>query len=264
MAADGPVSSGDQQDVSRRIDELNAKLDAAMAANATAKNVTRAVGILVAAAAVVGVYMILSPVYTAYQNRATFQDAMVKEIQATVVPAVEEEGKALLKEAIPMLQSVAMKKYQEREQEILAKSYNEVEAFLSEMHEFGANEFETRRVRIENSIIEKLKDEAPELRDQEEAEKIMANAAAAMNSAVERSLNTHFKVHIDSVNRIGNNLGVLEIPKEIEEMDDLALREELTNSLGVYATTALRHFLNPESREFLRHVSEDPKKGANQ
>ena len=260
MAADGPVSSGDQQDVARRIDELNAKLDAALAANATAKNVTRAVGVLVTASALVGVYMILSPVKAAYDNRAEFQKAISEELTSRVIPAAEEEGKLLLKEAVPLLQKVAVEQYTKRENEILAKSYNQVELFLNNMTEFGTTEFETRRTRIEGAIIDKVKTEVPELNNQEDAERVIANAAAGINGAVERSLATHFKVHIDAVNRIANNLSILEIPQEMQDMDDLAIREELTNALGVNSTKALRHFLNEDSREFLRNVAEDPNK----
>jgi predicted protein tyrosine phosphatase len=153
--------------------------------------------------------------------------------------------------------------YGKREQEVLAKGYNQVELFLNNMTEFGTEQFETRRSRIEGAVIDKLKDEIPELRDEEDAETIMANAAAAMNAAVERSLDTHFKVHIRAVNNIANNLIILDIPDDLEAMDDFELREELNNALGAYAGQALRQFLNPESREFLRNLAEEPVKEEN-
>jgi tetrahydromethanopterin S-methyltransferase subunit G len=261
MAADGPVSPGDAQEIARRIDQLNAKLDTALAANATAKNVTRVVGIVVAAAAVLGVWMIASPLIDAYKDIDKYQSIIQKDLQDNVVPVIEAEVKATLSKAVPALQAVAGETWSAREEEITSKAYNQVETFLTNMTEFGTNEFETRRTRIEAKLIDRLKDEVPELRDEEQAETILANASLAMNLAVERTMNTHFRVHLESVNNIANNLTIIDVPDDLEAMDDLDLRTELTNALGAYATQALRQFLNKDSREFLRTLAAEPNGG---
>jgi hypothetical protein len=261
MAADGSVSASDSQELSRRINELNAKLDAAVAANATSKNVLRVVGIAVAVSAIAGVYMILSPFVEAYKDRDKYQKVIMKELQESVLPELQAEGKLLIDKSVPKLQEVAIAKWQEREEQVLAAGYAEVEAFLETMQNFAENEIKTRRERVETVVTEKLKDAVPELRNEAEAEVILTNAAASINNAVEQIMVEQLGTHIKHVNNIANNLAVFPVPERYKAMDDLALREELTNALGAYATKAFRNFLNPETKEYLRTISEDTNTG---
>ena len=256
-----PVPPGDSEALSRRVAELNAKFDAMSSATSSVKWTTRLVAAGVAVASIVGVTMLIMPIYRVYDEPKPLQDALDKEMAERLRPAVEKEVQEIMSKSGREFFHVARAEYEANQEKLLGSVSTEMDSFVKEMSEWGGKEFETRRDRIQASLVDRLKKEIPELQNEDEAELIMANAQRAMDNAVNRMLTTHLSDHITAVNNIGNNLQTFPVPQEIGAMTDLELREALTQALGSYALLALRGSLNEDTKTLLREVTKDPAGG---
>ena len=253
-----PVPPGDQEALARRVSDLTAKFDALNSANNSVKWTTRFVLAGITISSIVGVTLLISPLYGMTQDPEPYKIAIREEAEERLRPALVREVNEIMQKAGPQLWTVAQEEYKNNEERFLGAVDKERQLLVADLTEWGTAEYESRRTRIEKGLIERIQRDIPELKNQEQAELIMGNAQKAMDASVNRILDKHLNDHIQHVNNIGNNLQTFPVPPEIQAMDDFQLREELTSALGGYALMALRGSLNSDTKALLRQVSSEP------
>ncbi|CAN5448132.1 hypothetical protein BH09SUM1_BH09SUM1_06020 [soil metagenome] len=260
--ADSSVSPADYENLNRRVNELNAKLDAVSAANASTKKLSLVMTILIAVAAIVGVYILLDPFIQIYKAPGPYQTAIIARAQAELLPTIQAQLQEVITKNAEPLSAIAWKEYKDHESEVVGALGEEGKAMASEVAKFGTDEYEKRRVRLESGIMERLKKEAPALASEEDSEKIMINLKKAVDEAVVMALNEHLTDHITSVSNISEAIQAFPVPEDVHSMSDEELREELTTSIMSYVQRMMVPQMTEGGQEVMNGMMSTPAEDA--
>lgn len=259
MAADKPAAAGGDLDaMDRRLAELNRKMEEADRAAASAKFTGRIMTVLIVVVALLGVYLLLSPLIQAFSNTKPYQDAMAKELTDRVMPHVSEELQKSLQVVGPKVGSAVVEQVKGRQEEVTAELYKQVNLLMEGLRSHSEERLSAEVAGLEGKIRERIERDLPELKDKDQAELIMGNATLAVENAVQQLIADNLEVHINSLVSIGERINGIEVPPHLKEMSDDQLSEELTNALGNYAIVVLQAKMPNETRDVLKRIAEDP------
>lgn len=249
--ADSAVSQAEYDALVRRVNELNAKLDAVNAATARSKRLSLVMTILIAGSAVLGVWLLLSPFIQIYNNPEPYKAELKTAANEELFPALRDEFKAIMEKSAPALKDVAINAYKENEEKLAGALDSESKILVANITKFGQEQYDARRTRIEHNVMTKLQEVAPELKSDKDTELIMKNLQRATDDAVTMALDKHFSNHIKSVVSIQESLQAFPVPDTVSSMSDAELREELTTSVMGYVQRILLPQVSEETRGFL-------------
>jgi len=239
---------------------LNEKLAAMKAASRTVKRTGRLMAVLVAVVAIGGVYMLLSPLLSAYNNPEPYQSAFRTEVEKQVLPALITESQTLLKTVGPDILQAIQQKASRRLPEITTKLEQEGRALVQELSAEAKQRLSGRSEKILSRLEKRLAEEIPQAADPKTAELILTNGHKAAQSALDRFLQTYLKDHLNSVTNLQSRIEKFPVPKHIQEMSDDQLREYLTETMGAYATRQMRAAQSPQMKEFLHSLEQSQTK----
>ena len=244
---------GDVGDQARR---LNEKLAAMKAASGTVKRTGRLTAVLVAVVAIGGVYVLLRPLLSAYNNPEPYQNAFKTEMEKQVLPALETESQTLLNAVGPDILQAIQQNTAPRLPEITAKLEQEGQTLAQELSDEAKQRLSGRSEKMMTRLEMSLAGEIPQSTDPNKAELILANGHQAAQSALDRFLQTYLKDHLSSVTHLQSRIEKFPVPKHIQEMSDDQLREYLTETLGAYATRQMSAARSPQMKEFLHSLEQ--------
>lgn len=251
--ADSASKGGESLDaLAARIDRLNQKMDQAKSAAGTAKAVSIVVAIVIAAAAIIGILILLGPLRAAFNNPEPYREALLAEFQDSVRPAIEAEIKANSERILKEVGNSAQAAFQARQEELFIGVNDELRTFTENMQEWGVDQIQTRRQRVRDYIEKAVVAEVPELQDPDKTELILSNAAGAMDSVVTRIMDEYLSGHMALMANIETQIAQFPIPEEYQDMSEDELTQEMVNQLGIYAMSVFADTINPQTRDFLR------------
>ncbi|MBN1515543.1 hypothetical protein JXA32_03130 [Candidatus Sumerlaeota bacterium] len=255
MNEDEKQSSGSAQEgVNAQARRLHEKLAAMKTAMQRTKRTGFLLAILVAVVAIAGVYVLLSPVLSAYQNPAPYQQAFSKEVEQRVLPALQLEAQELLKNTGPVVVQIVRDKSTERLPEFSAQLEKESKLLVDNLSAEAEKRLQNRSQSMVSWLEKVLKAELPEAADPEKAELIASNMQKAAQGALDRFLDTYLKDHINSTKELQRMIDEFPIPEHIQAMSDAELENHLTHVLGAYAVQKLASSDNPNLMEFFKQV----------
>ena len=247
------IEAGVVIDQTRR---LNEKLAAMKAATRSVKRTGRLMAVLVAVVAIAGVYLLLSPLLSAYNNPEPHQNAFKIEVENQILPALQTESQTLLTSVGPDILQAIQQNASNRLPEIATKLEQEGQALAEELSVAGKQRLLSRAEKMQIRLEKTLAKEIPQSADPEKAELILTNGQKAAQNALDRFLQTYLKDHINAVTNLQIRIEKFPVPKRIREMSDDELREYLTETLGAYATRQMRAAKSPQMKEFLHSLEQ--------
>ena len=255
----GEIEAGDVLDQARR---LNEKLAAMKAASGTVKRTGRLTAVLVAVVAIGGVYVLLRPLLSAYNNPEPYQNAFKTEMEKQVLPALQTESQTLLNAVGPDILQAIHQNTSRRLPEITTKLEEEGQALAQELSDEAKLRLSLRSEKMLTRLEMSLAEEIPQAADPNKAELILTNGHKAAQSALDRFLQTYLKDHLSTVTNLQTRIEAFPVPNHIQEMSDDQLREHLTETLGAYATRQMSAARSPQMKEFLNSLEQaETKKG---
>lgn len=257
MAADGPASeSKDLQTLEQRLEELNRKVDEVNSAQSSVKLTSRLVAVVIVIAAVIGVYMLISPFITAYKNKEVYTAAMGEQFNDRIIPVLEEELQATLQVAGPEVADLVWKRLESRQEDIVKAIDLESGAFVQEVQAHLEDSLADNVVEVELYIRARLNEMVPELSDPDVRDVVLANGIGAVEAAVRMAVTDRLEGHIQTLGDIETEMLAFEVPETLDQMSDMELSEELNRALAEYAVLVLRRSFSPGTKEMLRELSD--------
>lgn len=240
----------DVQSLNKRLDDVN---------QAVAQSKLAARGVLVALFLVVifGIWNAFRPAYVAYQNPEPYREAIVEELNSTILPLLENEVKDIVQTTGREVFKLAREKAQSRKDD-LAKSFElELGNLMEELQTYGEDTLAKQVVTFELAIRQKLSEKLGEdIEDEDKLIRVLDNAALAVENAVRRSVDRELADHINEIILLEELMVNFPVSPEIKEMDDAELSEFMISEMGRYAIATLKINFTPEQRELFRELSE--------
>lgn len=249
-SANNREGGGEYEQVKR----IQKKLGLMQEAARSAKRSGRIMAVVIALVAIGGVYKLLSPFLEAYRNPAPYQKAITEEMERNVLPALQDESQKLVNVFGPELYGSVSRKVSERLPEITKVLEAEGKGLVQELANEAEIRLSNRSEKMINRLKKRLVDEVPEFRDEEKTVTIMNNVHLAATSAMDRFMQTYLQDHIHAVTNLQVRIETFPVPERIQTMDDLQLRDHLTETLGVYVTNQLSTSMSPQMKDFLRTI----------
>lgn len=247
MATDSPAqSSGTGDGAAERLSRLNRKLEEAHSATLRAKNIGRLMSVLVVIAALIGVWILFAPIKKAFDNPEPYQAAFQKELEETILPKLREELESEeFRAVLTEIGENAGKTLEARQEEIYAAIDGQIRLFIDNLSEWGGEQLHSRQDRLETHIQQRLYEVLPELQDEEVAELVIANAAAAMEEAIDIVMDRYLGQHIQHLVNLQTQIEQFPVPTHIAAMTEEELVAALQVELGEYAMSVFLTSINP-------------------
>jgi len=232
---------GNVDELARRLETLERKLQESEKANSGAKTTARLITIVVAIVAVGGVMYLLYPIINAYNNSEEYYAAMYAEFEENVQPAVTRELQLSLETVGPEVAELARQALEQRQDDIVATAEREMRILIDTLSEIGEEDLAEYVVVVETGIRERFESLFPDLaQDPEQLELVLGNMDLAMEGAVAEVVNTRLSPHLESLANIETRLRQFPIPPRIRSMSDLQLGDEFNRALAEYVIFIIR------------------------
>ncbi len=250
-------SSPDAQGVEQRLETINKKMDEAQSANSSAKNAGRIVTIVVVIAALIGMYLMLSPFYKAYQEKDKYVAAIQTELTERVQPEAQRQITESVQELAPKVWKESLSRAQGRQEDLMAAVDSELSVLMINLQEFTTEELADSTTEVELHLKKRLGDSFPNLQDEAKREVVLGNASTALEGAAKQVVEEELQSHIDSLSNIETMLIQFPIPDSLEQMSDEELSSEMQRALSNYAIIVLRETMDPRTKEVLSELTKE-------
>jgi len=246
-----PSSGQPSEELAAVAGRLSQKLDLLQKETRSTKKVTRIMVILVVISALVGIYMIVSPLLSAYRNPEPYQQALLGEFEKRILPEMQKETEAMIRAAGPDIWEDVKKNVNERRPELAAKVGEEWTILMDDLQSKIQERFINKGEEFTELLQERLKQEVPLAADQEKSELIMANTYKATENAVSRVLEEHFSSHVDTVTRIQTRIAKFPVPEELKEKNEEQLSDLLILRISDFLSQTIQMSMSPEMEKFV-------------
>jgi hypothetical protein len=240
----------------KRVKDLNRRLAEVNAAVKQSKLISLILTLLLVVAAIGGVYNLLRPFISAYQNPKPYQDAFLTELQTNVMPEVQRQMQEVLSTTGRDVLKLSVDRFLERREDLQRAVEAETALLMADLGEFAEKTLADQVVNFEVKVTETFARIAPQLNDPEKRDVIIGNASVALEAAVRRIVNDRLSDHINSLLHIEQMLLDYPVPEELKAMSDTELQQKLLDDLSAYAIATLKRTIGPETKQFLRELSE--------
>lgn len=258
MAADASgAASGDLEAVERRLGELSRKLDEVRQAQSSAKTTARLITVVIVVVALAGVTMLIMPIWSAYQNREQYAEAMQAEFSERIAPMLQEEVQASLQDIGPEIRTAVQEKIDERREDLVAAVDLNTMLLFDNLQQFAETSLADAAVEIEISVRNGLTDLLPQIDDPAQRDLIIGNFATALEEASKELVEEKLDRHVTSLANIETQMRLIETPQVVAEMNDVELGEEMNRVLSEFGLLALQRSLTPETREALADLASE-------
>lgn len=249
VSGQGSPAGSDMANLARRVEGIERKMAELDAANNAAKMASRAITVLVLAVALGGLTAIVWPLAQAAQNPKPYTDALAKELEARLWPALTAEIQIALKNSGPKVQDAATKVFNKRQNEIARVTEKEVETLLADLRTYAQDELVKRSALVEESLEVQVAEYLPEIKDADDRTLVMGNAELAASRAVEKVVTEKLGGHIEALARIQTQIDQFPVPEHLRTMDEMQLHSELQRALAEYGLRLVDRSLDrPEER----------------
>lgn len=243
VSGQGSPAGSDMANLARRVEGIERKMAELDAANSSSKSASRAISILILVVALGGLTAIVYPLIQAARDPKPFADALAKELETRMWPALNTEIQAAIKNSGPKVQEAATKVFEKRQGEVARATEKEVEGLMTDLQAFAQDELVRRTGIVETSLEAQVAEFLPEIKDSEDRTVIMGNAELAASQAVERVVTEKLGHHIETLARIQTQIDQFPVPERLKTMPELELNTELQAALGRYAMALLANSL---------------------
>lgn len=240
----------------KRVKDLNRRLAEVNSAVKQSKLISLILTLLLVVAAIGGVYNLLRPFISAYQEPKPYQDAFLAELQTNVMPEVQKQVQEVLSTTGRDVLKLSADRFMERREDLQKAVEAETALLMADLGEFAETTLADQVVNFEVKVTETFAKVAPQLNDPEKRDVIIGNAAVALEAAVRRIVNDRLSDHINSILNIEQMLVDYPVPEGLKAMSDTELQDKLLDDLSVYAVATLKRTFGPETKQFLRELSE--------
>lgn len=163
------------------------------------------------------------------------KDAYVKAAQEeleSLLPKVYEQAGTLAENLSPVYQEALLKEF-DTSMPLIAETFSkELDLFVAHVGENIQTSMDHRFKKVLDKQLDILAKEMPELKDDEKRKEIMDNVLDCAEKAAQHLSNDLFKPQIDVLADLSATLETVEIPPELQKMNDSQLLYFATNKIG--------------------------------
>ncbi|MBN1903108.1 hypothetical protein JW926_17435, partial [Candidatus Sumerlaeota bacterium] len=163
------------------------------------------------------------------------KEAYVKAAQEEVeslLPKVYEEAGTLAENLAPVYQEALLKEFDASMPKIAETFSREMDLFVAHVGENIEKSLDQRFKKVLNKQLDILAKEMPELKDDAKRKEIMDNVLDCAYTAGQNLSGDLFKPQIDALANLSATLDIVEVPAEIQKMNDSNLLYFTTNKIG--------------------------------
>jgi fumarate reductase subunit D len=222
-------TSASEAELKANVDLIERNLADLKSATSTSVWVGRLVLLVIA---VVMLLQILS-IYRVFQN--IDKDAYVKAAQSeldSLLPKVLEQAGTLAENLAPVYQEALLKEFDASMPKIAETFSKELDLFVAHVGENIQTSLDQRFKKVLDKQLDILAREMPELKDDAKRKEIMENVLDCAYTAGQKLSGDLFKPQIDALADLSATIETVEIPQDLQKMNDSNLLYFATNKIG--------------------------------
>lgn len=222
-----------------QLERLEKKLDLVEEAARRSRNTARIMTLVIAIVAIAMVWLLVKPLVNIMSHPEPYQEQLARDLNQRFVPQVRAEATTMVNELRPVYQEAFERVRERRGPEVVERVQQETVLLVNN---FGTNiqeqmtEFQTE---FEAAQLARLKQEFPQLTDEDYAAEIVERVSTAMQRVVERVITELFAEHYDALLRLETSFNGIGVPDDVAAMSPEELEEHISAVLMEYFTLKL-------------------------